>query len=142
MASGSMSDTNGWVDVLLARVVLHDESDQQNLYLRERGGQRGFAILVGTSEAAEIQRVLAKVEVQRPLTHQLLHDAVTALGGKLVEVRIVALKQSTYFARLVLRRSDGTSAEVDARPSDAIALALRARCPIRVSGAVMRDAAT
>ena len=137
-----MSDTNGWVDVLLARVVLHDESDQQNLYLRERGGQRGFAILVGTSEAAEIQRVLAKVDVQRPLTHQLLHDVLTALGGKLVEVRIVALKQSTYFARLVLRRTDGTTAEVDARPSDAIALALRAHCPIRVAGAVMRDAAT
>lgn len=137
-----MSDTNGWVDVLLARVVLHDESDQQNLYLRERGGQRGFAILVGTSEAAEIQRVLAKVDVQRPLTHQLLHDAVTALGGTLVEVRIVALKQSTYFARLVLRRNDGTSVEVDARPSDAIALALRARCPIRVAGAVMRDTAS
>jgi uncharacterized protein len=137
-----MDDPTTWIDVLLARVVLQDESDQQNLYLKERSGKRGFAILIGTSEAAEIQRVLAEVEVQRPLTHQLLFEAVTALGARLAEVRIVALDRSTFFARLVLAPTAGEPVEVDARPSDAIALALRARCPIRVAEEVMRDAST
>lgn len=137
-----MDDPTTWIDVLLARVVLQDESDQQNLYLKERSGKRGFAILIGTNEAAEIQRVLAEVEVQRPLTHQLLFDAVTAVGARLAEVRIVGLERSTFYARLMLAPNEGEMLEVDARPSDAIALALRARCPIRVAEEVMRDAST
>lgn len=137
-----MSGESHWIDVLMARVVLQDESDQQNVYLKERGGSRGFAILIGSNEAAEIQRVLAQVEVQRPLTHQLLADAVGALGARLAEIRIVSLRQSTFFAQLVLARDGEEPVEVDARPSDAIALALRAGCPIRVSEQVMRDAAT
>lgn len=137
-----MSGESHWIDVLMARVVLQDDSEQQSVYLRERGGSRGFPILIGTNEAAEIQRVLAQVEVHRPLTHQLLHDAVTGLGAKLREVRIVSLRQSTFFAQLVLALEGGEPVLVDARPSDAIALALRAKCPIRVAEAVMRDAAT
>lgn len=137
-----MSGDSHWIDVLMARVVVQDESDQQNVFLKERGGSRGFAILIGSNEAAEIQRVLAQVEVQRPLTHQLVSDAIAALGAKLKEIRIVSLRQSTFFAQLVLERAGEDPVEVDARPSDAIALALRAGCPIRVAEDVMRDAAT
>ncbi|MEZ5978966.1 MAG: bifunctional nuclease family protein [Planctomycetota bacterium] len=131
-----------WIDVMVARVVLQDDTEQQSLHLRERGGRRGFSILIGTNEAAEIQRVLAEVELQRPLTHQLLFEVVKALDAKVAEVRVVGLRQSTYFARLLLTKDGGEEVEVDARPSDAIAVALRAGCPIRVAGAVMRDAST
>ena len=136
-----MSAEPHWIDVLMARVVLQDDSEQQSVYLKERGGSRGFPILIGTNEAAEIQRVLAQVEVQRPLTHQLLHDALGGLGASLREVRIVSLHQSTFYAQLVLALEGTESVEVDARPSDAIALALRAKCPIRVAEQVLRDAA-
>jgi len=137
-----MSGESHWIDVLMARVVLQDDSEQQSVYLKERGGSRGFPILIGTNEAAEIQRVLAQVEVQRPLTHQLLSDALAGLGAKLREIRIVSLRQSTFYAQLVVALEGGDPVEVDARPSDAIALALRAGCPIRVAEQVMRDAAT
>jgi len=137
-----MSGEPHWIDVLMARVVVQDDSEQQSLFLRERGGSRGFPILIGTNEAAEIQRVLAQVEVQRPLTHQLLADTLAGLGATLREIRIVSLHQSTFYAQLVVGREGEEPVEIDARPSDAIALALRAGCPIRVAERVMRDAAT
>ncbi len=130
------------VDMLLVRIVTHDHGEQQSIFLKERGGPRGFPILIGAHEAHEIQRVVTHLEPPRPPTHKLLFDAVTALGARLERIEITDLRQATFFARLVLMAPGATTpVHVDARPSDAIALALRAGCPIHVAQDVVSAAA-
>lgn len=135
-----MSET-AMVDVALGRIVIRDNADRQYIYLVERGGKRGFPIVIGNVEAGEIHRVLHGIEPERPLTHQLAHSIVEAFGASLRHVDIVDLKHNTFYAQLVLTDAKGnTIAVVDARPSDAIALALRAKCKIRVAEAVLSQA--
>jgi bifunctional DNase/RNase len=142
-SEGSEGANSGpWVEVMLKRVVIQEDTDRQCIFLNERRGDRGFAIVIGNHEASEIQRVLARVESERPLTHRLLHDAIAALGGELTGIKVVTVHESTYYARLELSRDGAPHATVDARPSDAIALALRARCPIHVSESVLTSASS
>lgn len=130
------------VDMLLARVVTYDQGEQHTIYLRERGGARGFPILIGAHEAAEIQRVVTGREPPRPSTHRLAHDTIGGLGAALTRVEITALRKGTFFAQLVIQPAGKAPAVlVDARPSDAIALALRAGCPIHVAAEVVAAAA-
>ena len=127
--------------VRMSRLVLRDDSDQQWLFLTERDGERTFPIVIGNPEASEIQRILADEEHPRPLTHQLAFDAISALSAKLARVEIVDLRENTYFARLVLTTaSSEEEIRVDARPSDALALGLRAGCPIHVAESVLEQA--
>ncbi|HVS18330.1 MAG TPA: bifunctional nuclease family protein [Planctomycetota bacterium] len=129
------------VEVVLGRIVIREHADRQYVYLAERGGKRGFPIVIGTSEAAEIQRVVAGIECERPLTHQLAHSILESLGAKLRRCDIVDLRQNTFFAQLVLETAaPNSSIVIDARPSDAIALALRAGCPLRVAESVLEQA--
>ncbi|MEZ5974393.1 MAG: bifunctional nuclease family protein [Planctomycetota bacterium] len=126
-----------WVDLALRRVVLREGQNQQWIYLAERassdaGPPRGFPIVIGTQEAVEIQRVLQGERSERPLTHQLALGVVEALGGRLIGVEINGLRNNTYFARLVLQKPDGSAVRVDARPSDALALGLRAGAKISI----------
>lgn len=126
------------VEVVLGRIVIREGSDRQYVYLVERGGERGFPIVIGSPEAAEIQRVVAGIECERPLTHQLAYSLMESLGGELQRCDIVDLRQNTFFAQLVVQSVKGdTSVVLDARPSDAIALALRAGCPMRVAESVL-----
>lgn len=126
------------VEVELARLVLYDNAEQQFIYLREKGGQRGFPIVIGEAEANEIRRVVTGQRTERPLTHQLAYQAIKDLGHDLLRVDIVDLRNNTFFAQLVLRDVAGSvAAVIDARPSDALALALRAKCPVRVAEAVL-----
>lgn len=129
------------VEVVLGRIVIREHADRQYVYLVERGGQRGFPIVIGSAEAAEIQRVVAGIECERPLTHQLAYSILQSLGATLKRCDIVDLRQNTFFAQLVLETASPTSSVVlDARPSDAIALALRAGCPLRVAESVLEQA--
>ena len=135
-------DEEPMVDVALARIVQRDHAEQQYIYLSEREGKRGFPIVIGAAEAGEIHRVVSGFATQRPLTHQLAYASIQALGSSLARVDIVSLRKNTFYAELVLRDSAGELRKVDARPSDAIALALRARCPIRVAETVLKAAST
>jgi bifunctional DNase/RNase len=129
------------LEVVLGRIVIRENADRQYVYLAERGGKRGFPIVIGSSEAAEIQRVVAGIECERPLTHQLAHSILESLGARLRRCDIVDLRQNTFYAQLVLEtREPSSSIVIDARPSDAIALALRAGCPLRVAESVLEQA--
>ena len=131
------------VEMSLGRIVIREGADHQYIYLREKGGERGFPIVIGSTEAWEIHRVVSKVETERPLTHQLTHDIVEQLGASLARVDIVDLASNTFFARLLLNDENGElCAAIDARPSDAIALALRAKCPLHVSLDVLEHVRT
>ena len=131
------------IEVSLGRIVIHDGSDRQYIYLCERNGERGFPIVIGSGEAGEIHRVVTGQETVRPLTHKLCHDSIQALGGRLTHVDIVDLRDNTFYAQMVLESGNGGEARiVDARPSDAIALALRSDCTIRVAETVLQRAGT
>ena len=129
------------IDVALSRIVIHDGIDRQYIYLSESQGDRGFPIVIGNNEALEIHRVVHSIEPERPLTHQLAYSTIRALGASLKSVDIIDLRKNTFFAHIVLQNDQGDVLTViDARPSDAIALALRARCQIRVAESVMERA--
>jgi uncharacterized protein len=129
-----------FVDMALRRIVLRDNHDSQMIYLSEARGSRSFAITIGRGEAEEMRRVVAREQTARPLTHQLLLDALRAIGGLLARVEIHDLRHNTFYARLVLSvTGDDELHRVDARSSDAIALALRAGCPIQVAESVLQQ---
>lgn len=124
------------------RLVRMLGSEVQYLQLaegEEAEGTRKLVMVIGRASAEEIERCLLGSEEQRPMTHKLLHDVVETLGGRVVELEIHALREGTYFAALRLER-DGQVTSVDCRPSDGIALALRAQVPLFVSEDVWREA--
>jgi bifunctional DNase/RNase len=126
------------VEVELARIIINDNSDQQYIFLREKGGQRQFPIVISVFEAMAIDRFVKEQATPRPLTHELLNNTIQALGGKVARVEVTQLKNGTFYANLVLQR-DGQEASVDARPSDAIALAVRNQAPIYVHEDVIEE---
>ena len=129
------------LEMQLRRVVIRENSDHQYIYLVEKDGERSFPIVIGTSEAFEIRRVVCGVQTERPLTHQLAHELIESLGGRLVGVDIVDLKNNTFYAKLLVEQEGGSEQKViDTRPSDAVALALRAGCPLRVAESVLSEA--
>lgn len=128
------------VEIEIGRLVLRDHSvaAPQYIYLREVGGNRSFPIIIGLPEASEIQRIVTGVKMERPMTHQLLHNTIRQLGARLASVDIVDVRQNTYFAQLNLEDESGKAvAAIDARPSDSIALALHAGCPLRIPDSVL-----
>jgi bifunctional DNase/RNase len=105
----------------------HDGRPFSLVMLQEPGdGGRRLPIVVGVTEGAAIARAVAGVVISRPLTHDLLAAVVASFGGAVTGVRIRALDGGTFAAELTLTRPDGTTHALDARPSDAIALAVRA----------------
>jgi hypothetical protein len=124
-----------WVPLTVRRVILREGVDQQWIYLAESpvpegATARGFPIVIGTNEALEIRRVLQEEKLERPLTHQLALGVIEGLDAKLISVEITGLKRNTFFARLVLEKKEGGLVKVDSRPSDALAIGLRAGAKI------------
>ena len=107
-------------------------NDQRVVILKEKEADRYLPIWIGPAEASAIAMELQGMKAQRPLTHDLLKQVLVGLGGDLRRVFISAVKENTYFAELLIRRDDHVF-QVDARPSDSIALALRMRAPIFTS---------
>ncbi len=97
-------------------------------------------ICIGMAEATSIAKELQQVALPRPLTHDLFRDAVRALGAKVLRVEVVALRETTYFAELVLEDASGRELRLDSRPSDGIALAVRFGAGIYVHEQVLRKA--
>jgi uncharacterized protein len=122
------------VEVLGVRVEM--PSNQPIVLLREVDGERYLPIWIGAAEATAIAYVQQGVVPPRPLTHDLLKDVIDAVGGSLDDVRITALEDGVFYAELHL----GKGGVVSARPSDAIALALRTSSPIHVDDAVLDEA--
>ena len=106
--------------------------------LREADGDRFLPIWIGHTEAAAIQIKLDGQDYLRPLTHDLIQSIIQTLNSKLVRVDINALKDSTYFAQLTIVNGNGEEVKIDARPSDSIAMALRANADIYVEESLFR----
>lgn len=110
------------------------------ILLKEIEGARRLPIIIGAFEAQAIALEMEGIKPPRPLTHDLLKTLVDNLGANVVEVVVSELKDNTFYAKIVLEAS-GLSNEIDARPSDAIALAVRTYAPIYVNETVMSSAA-
>jgi uncharacterized protein len=124
----------------LSRIIISEVSDQQVIYLKEIGGDRTFPIMIGIFEATSIDRRVKGYPSPRPLTHDLIASVVENLGAEFQDVIISELKEHTYYARLRIRHQ-GELVEVDARPSDAIAVAVTCNppLPIYVNEDVLND---
>jgi bifunctional DNase/RNase len=118
---------------------LDSTSNQPVILLREADGPRILPIWIGRPEAMAILIAMEGVEPPRPMTHDLLLSVLVASGLTLERVEITRLEAGTFFATLVLRGEDG-AVIMDARPSDSIALAVRAACPILVAEEVLNQA--
>ena len=110
------------------------------ILLKEVDGKKRLPIIIGAFEAQAIALEIEGIKPPRPLTHDLLKQLTDSLGATVLEIIIDELRDNTFYAKIVLEVS-GFSQEIDARPSDAIALAVRAQAPIYVSETVMQAAA-
>lgn len=120
-------------------LMLDPSSNVPIVILKDAGSQLFLPIWIGVFEANAIALRVEGVETPRPMTHDLLHSTVEQLGGAIEKILISDLQDNTFYARIFVHR-DGEIIEVDARPSDAIALALRAEAPIFVSRPVLEKA--
>jgi bifunctional DNase/RNase len=124
------------VEVVLRAVRVDVGSATPLLLLEEIHGKRVLPVFIGTPEATAIAYALEHVETPRPMTHDLMDDVIEALGAKLNSVEVTGLEDHTYIAQLRLF-SGSSEVSVSARPSDAIALALRSGAPILVNDELM-----
>lgn len=109
------------------------------LVLGEVEGNRRLPIIIGAFEAQAIALELEKIQPPRPMTHDLLRDALEAVGTEVLDVVIDELREGTFFAKIRYIH-DGDEGQLDARPSDAVALAVRVDAPIYVAPAVLEEA--
>jgi bifunctional DNase/RNase len=116
----------------LARIIKSDISENQVIYLKEVDGERQFPILIGYFEATSIDlRVTHAERPARPLTHDLIVGVAQSLGATIESVVVAELKDEVYYAILRLKRDEQTI-DVDARPSDAIAVAVSFQPPLPI----------
>jgi len=119
------------IEFELFEIRIDETMHEQIVVLRERGGERTLPIVIGFFEAQAIQIKVSEVELPRPLTHDLLASVIQALGAEVKHILVNKLEKNTFFARIVFSRN-GDTIEIDSRPSDAIALAVRVGVPIYV----------
>ena len=133
--------TSMLVPVELSRIIISEINEQQMIWLKEVDGERKIPIMIGIFEATSIDRRIKDIPRPRPLTHDLIVNTIQSLGAEMDSVVISSLKDHTYFASLKLKVGDGL-VEVDARPSDAIAVAVTSNpsLPIFVDEAVLEGA--
>ena len=127
------------IEVTIDSVRVNLMSPQRLVILREVGADRYLPIWVGPYEAEAITVALQEVEMIRPLTHDLLKNVFTTFNAKVKRIEIVALKEDIFYGNIVAE-VNGQETNVDSRPSDAIALAVRAHVPILVHESVIQNA--
>lgn len=125
------------IPVHIHSLGLDEQNNQPVLILREDTGLRVVPIWIGHPEAMAIMLAVQGIEPPRPLTHDLMMAIVGAAGYEVGRVEITRVEEGTFFAKLILT-SPERALEIDARPSDSLALAVRAGCPVLVDEEVMR----
>ena len=133
---------NGLVEMELSKIRIDERRGEQVVVLKERGGNRFLPIIIGISEVTAIKMKVSGIQPPRPLTHDLFKDTIAQLGATLERIIITKLEFNTFFAKLVLQTKEGERREVDARPSDSIAVALRLDAPIFVAEEVLNQVAS
>lgn len=129
------------VEVTIDSIRVSLMSQHRVIILKDTRTDRYLPIWIGPFEADAITVTLQEQEVPRPLTHDLLKSVITEMGGEPIHVVIHSLRNDIFYARIVIRQN-GRQVEIDSRPSDAIAFAVRVHVPIFVEDIVLDQAAT
>ena len=122
----------------LVGVRVEVPTNQPIVLLREEDGQRYLPIFIGPPEATAIVYALQGMETPRPMTHDLFTDIISELQGEIVRVAVTELRDNTFYARITIAK-DGREVEIDSRPSDAIALAVRCDAQIFAAEEVIEE---
>ena len=129
------------IEMELNKIRIDENRGEQVIVLKEKAGNRILPIVIGIMEVTAIKMKISGITPPRPMTHDLLCNAIEKLGGKISKIVITKLEQNTFFAKLVLE-IDSRVEDVDARPSDSIAIAIRAKSPIFVEEQVLSSVTT
>jgi bifunctional DNase/RNase len=125
--------------VNVARLAIDRTTNTPVVFLRESVGTRGVGIWIGAPEANAIALMLQNQSAPRPMSHDLMRAAIEALGGRVDQVAVTAVRDGTYLAEVRVVRTDGSLAVLDSRPSDAIALALRTGATIVAAESLLSE---
>ena len=126
------------IEVKIRALMMDPNSGTPIIILKDVESDTMLPIWVGAYEANAIALEIEKIAPPRPMTHDLLRNLIIELGIQVERVVVTSLRDNTFFARIEMRMSDGNRMDLDSRPSDAIALALRADCPIYVDEEVIK----
>lgn len=127
------------IEVTIDSIRVSLMSHHRIVVLKEQEGERLLPIWIGPFEADAITIQLQGMDAARPLTHDLLKSVIETLGAEVMHIVVTGLENTTFYAQIVLD-VDGDTMEIDSRPSDAIALAVRVNAPIYVADEVMEQA--
>jgi len=127
------------VEMELNKIVIDEKRHDQLIVLKEKGGDRVLPIVIGLAEASAIKLKISGFNPPRPLTHDLLHSTIENLEASIEKIIIDKLEENTFHAKLVLKTASGSEKIIDARPSDSIALAVRAHAPIFVEDEIIKQ---
>ena len=127
------------VEMELNKIVIDEKRHDQLIVLKEKEGNRVLPIVIGLAEASAIKLKISGFNPPRPLTHDLLHSTIENLEASIEKIIIDKLEENTFHAKLVLKTASGSEKIIDARPSDSIALAVRAHAPIFVEDEIIKQ---
>lgn len=128
------------IEMELNKIVIDEKRHDQLIVLKEKSGERILPIVIGLAEASAIKLKISGFAPPRPLTHDLLHSAIEQLQAAVERIIIDKLEENTFHAKIVLKTASGQEKIIDARPSDSIALAVRAHAPIFVEDDIIKQA--
>jgi len=128
------------IELILNKIKVDESRNEQVIVFREKDGTRYLPVVIGIAEVNAIKMKLSGIKPPRPLTHDLLLHTIEHLGAKLEKVIIDKLQNNTFHAKLCLNRNQHEPVQIDARPSDSVALAIRAGAPIFVEEEVIGEA--
>ncbi|MFN8389262.1 MAG: bifunctional nuclease family protein [Bdellovibrionota bacterium] len=134
-----MKEKREELEMFVAGLVLDPSTNAPIVILKDANSDTCLPIWIGLAEATAIASALKKVEVQRPMTHDLLKDVIDQLGGRVIKIVVTSLRENTFLANIEIACGEALNI-IDSRPSDAIALAVRTNCPILVSSQVLEQA--
>lgn len=127
------------IEMFVTGIALDVRNNHPLVILNDSTKKRALPIWIGQAEAQAIARALEDFKAERPLTHDLLLNIIKAVGYKVHHIEINDLNENTYYSTIILENAIGELKPLDARPSDAIALSLRANCPIYITEKVFDD---
>jgi bifunctional DNase/RNase len=126
------------IEMELNKIVIDEKHHDQLIVLKEKNGERMLPIVIGLAEASAIKLKISGFNPPRPLTHDLFHIAIEELQASIVRIIIDKLEENTFHAKLVIKSATGDEKVIDARPSDSIALAVRAHAPIFIEDEIIK----
>jgi len=127
------------IELNISGLGIDSSNNSPVILLKEKNGERVLPIWIGPSEASAIAMEISGVKFKRPLTHDLFKQCLIDLGVTLESVFISELKDNTYYARIYLKHGQ-KQIELDARPSDSVALAIRMKAPIHTTDELLESA--